>query len=69
MKNIGIRVNFDLERYCPGETTNGTEGSRFGFNYENKSLENAINKIKLLKNIKLNGIHMHVSTKTKFKYI
>ena len=49
MKNIGIRVNFDLERYCPGETTNGTEGSRFGFNYENKSLENAINKIKLLK--------------------
>ena len=26
----GLRVNFDLEKACPGDTVPGTEGGRFG---------------------------------------
>lgn len=33
-KNIGLRVNFDLEKMCPGQTAGGKEGSRFGLSYE-----------------------------------
>lgn len=62
---IGLRVNFDLESYCPGETIMGDEPGRFGFNIENGSLERAINILKKYKNIKVEGIHLHNSTKTK----
>ena len=32
---VGMRVNFNLEAMCPGETTAGMEASRFGFFVEN----------------------------------
>lgn len=61
---IGLRVNFDLEALCPGETTAGEEGSRFGFSYEKGELQNAI--LRLRKNgIKIAGLHLHTSTKTR----
>ncbi len=62
---VGIRVNFDLEAYCPGETVMGQEGGRFGFCYENGELERAIDYINKLKNVKLVGLHLHSSTKTR----
>lgn len=62
---IGIRVNFDLEHYCPGETSGGQEGSRFGFCYENGELEKAVKRIKAMGNIQIRGIHLHNSTKTR----
>lgn len=62
---IGIRVNFDLEKVCPGETPNGKLGSRFGINYENGELEEVINILKQMKNIKINGLHLHNSSKTR----
>lgn len=71
-KNVGIRINFDLEKLCPNETTAGESVSRFGIDSESKDLEYAI---ELLKNNGLNrvGLHMHTSTKTRsievFKHI
>lgn len=61
---IGIRINFDVEKYCPGESQCGDEGGRFGFCYENGAFEEAIKCLR--KNgIKLSGIHLHTSSKTR----
>lgn len=62
---VGIRVNLDLEKECPGETSVGDEGSRFGFSLENGDLEKAIDIINGLKNIKIVGIHLHHTAKTR----
>lgn len=62
---VGIRINFDLEAYCPGETTMEFEGGRFGFCYENGELEKVISHLHSLKNIYIAGIHLHSSTKTR----
>ncbi|MCR4639492.1 pyridoxal-dependent decarboxylase [Ruminococcus sp.] len=61
---IGIRVNFELEKYCPGQTQCGEDGGRFGFCYENGSLEKAIKRIEE-KGVKVVGLHLHVSSKTR----
>lgn len=61
---LGIRVNFDLEALCPGETTVGKEVGRFGFCLENGEFSKAIN---LCKNngITIKGIHLHTSTSSR----
>lgn len=61
---VGVRVNFELEKYCPGQTQCGEEGGRFGFCYENGSLESAIKRIEE-KGVKVIGLHLHVSSKTR----
>ena len=61
---VGIRVNFDLYSYCPGQTQCGEEGERFGFCYENDELKRAINKIES-KGVRLSGIHLHKSSKSR----
>ncbi len=57
-------MNFDLEKYCPGHSQCGTEGGRFGFCYENGELLKAIESIQA-KGIRIAGIHLHVSSKTR----
>lgn len=61
---VGIRVNFDLETDCPGQTQCGEEGERFGFCYENGELKRAIDRI-ISKDIRIAGIHLHKSSKTR----
>lgn len=61
---IGLRVNFDLEKECPNETTAGQEVSRFGFCVENGDLEKAIYELNIMQ-IQLNGLHLHYSSKTR----
>lgn len=61
---VGIRVNFDLESKCPGQTQCGKEGERFGFCYENGELKKAIEDIEK-KGIKVVGLHLHKSSKTR----
>lgn len=65
MWKIGLRINFDLESYCPGETIMGSQPSRFGFNIENGSLEKALVKLRKLPHVEIAGFHAHYSTKTK----
>lgn len=61
---IGIRVNFCLEEYCPGESQCGDEDGRFGFSYETGELEEAIQFFSKY-NIPLSGLHIHCSSKTR----
>lgn len=61
---IGLRINFDLEKECPGETTSGEVPGRFGICLENGDVHKAV--IMLAKaGIKVKGIHMHASTKSR----
>jgi len=62
---VGIRVNFELEKYCPNESAMGNEGGRFGFCYENGELKRAIDYIGTLSHVSLTGLHLHCSTKTR----
>ncbi len=62
---VGLRVNFDLEAACPGDTVSGEEGGRFGYSYENGALKSVIDRIRKLDNVKIAGLHMHNSTYTR----
>lgn len=61
---VGIRVNFDLESKCPGQTQCGENEERFGFCYENGELKRVIKAIEG-KGIKVSGLHLHKSSKTR----
>lgn len=61
---IGLRVNFDMESECVGETQCGSEDGRFGFCYENGELEQALIFLKNRK-IPVSGLHLHCSSKTR----
>lgn len=63
--NVGLRVNFNLEELCPNETAMGDEGGRFGFSIENGDFYRIVSELNKLHNIKVAGIHMHNSTKTR----
>lgn len=62
---VGVRVNFDLEKKCPGETSFGKAGSRFGFSFENGSFNEAIKILNSIRNVKVVGIHIHNTAKTR----
>lgn len=61
---IGLRVNFNLEEMCPGETSAGEEGSRFGFSYETGEFAWALQRLKDM-GVALSGLHLHVGSKTR----
>lgn len=61
---IGVRINFDIERYCPNHSACGEEGGRFGFCYENGEFEKVLCTIKG-KGFDVTGIHLHTSSKTR----
>lgn len=61
-RSLGVRVNFDLEKICPTETTCGDKyTTRFGICLENGDFEKALILMKK-NNIFLSGLHMHTST-------
>lgn len=62
--NLGIRVNFDVEKMCPGQSQCAEEGGRFGFCFENGELKRAIDRIHG-KGFKIRGIHLHTSSKSR----
>ena len=62
---VGLRINFDLETACPGETIPGKEPGRFGFNIENGDFIRAIDELKSIAGVEIIGIHAHHSTRTK----
>lgn len=62
--NVGLRVNFCLEEFCPGESQCGLDDGRFGFSYEKQELKKAIDFF-VRYNIPLSGLHLHCSSKTR----
>lgn len=65
---IGLRVNFDLEKVCPGETTAGDQVNRFGICYENGEVKRAVTLLKE-NSINVAGLHMHSSTETRSLHV
>lgn len=59
---VGLRLNFDLEASCPGESMAGDEGVRFGFCLENGTFEQAVEDLRQA-GIEPAGIHAHFSTR------
>lgn len=62
---VGIRVNFDLEKMCPGETTMGEVSGRFGFCYETGKFAEALNILRSLPRVSIAGLHLHSSSKSR----
>lgn len=62
---VGLRVNPDIEYSFPGESKGGRYGSRFGFSEENGELAEAIEMLMKCPNVKINGLHLHISTKNR----
>lgn len=63
-RSVGIRINFDIEKMCPGQSQCAEEGGRFGFCYENGELSKVIQKLRE-KKVKISGIHLHTSSKSR----
>lgn len=63
--HVGIRVNFNLEKLCPGETTMGEAGGRFGFSYENGVFARVTERVRRIPNVRIAGLHLHSSSKSR----
>lgn len=63
-RSVGIRINFDIEKKCPGQSQCADEGGRFGFCYENGEFAKAVHTLQK-KDIKISGIHLHTSSKSR----
>ncbi len=61
---VGLRVNFDIEKMCPGQSQCPNDGGRFGFCYENGELSKTITLLQE-KKTKIVGIHLHTSSKSR----
>ena len=60
----GVRVNFDLEALCPGETTCEGIPGRFGICLENGDFAQALKMLEQSR-IPLAGLHLHQSSKSR----
>lgn len=61
---VGVRINFDIEKMCPGQSQCPEDGGRFGFCYENGEFAKVIDVLRH-KNVKVAGIHLHTSSKSR----
>ncbi|WP_432789960.1 hypothetical protein QYM46_17295 [Brevibacterium sp. K11IcPPYGO002] len=59
----GLRVNWDLEARCAGESTLPGSSSRFGFNDDNGELGRAITMLESA-GVRVAGLHMHRNSRT-----
>ncbi|HJE15949.1 MAG TPA: hypothetical protein K8W17_07715 [Lapidilactobacillus dextrinicus] len=59
---VGIRLQIDIETFCPGESAMGELGGRFGFQLAELS---DILKILTDSRVQLAGLHLHCSSKTR----
>ncbi len=63
---IGVRVNFDMtceDGFSP--RPDGKPYSRFGFCFEDGTLDKALSTIKEIENVSVDGLHGHASTTTR----
>ncbi|MCM1088596.1 MAG: hypothetical protein NC419_10590 [Muribaculaceae bacterium] len=63
--SVGVRVNFNLEKMCPGETTMGEISGRFGFCYETGKFAEALFALQKIPNVSVVGLHLHSSSKSR----
>lgn len=63
-RNVGVRVNFNIEKMCPGQSQCADEGGRFGFCYENGEFAKVLNTLQM-NGANVVGIHLHTSSKSR----
>lgn len=62
---VGLRVNLNLQEISPEDCKKEEDYSRFGFSSENKEFVEAVKCINELDNVKLSGLHLHRTSKTR----
>ena len=62
---VGIRINADIESLSPNEELLEEDGGRFGYCLENGTVAQVVERIKSMPNVKLSGLHLHSSTKSR----
>ena len=62
---VGLRVNLNLLEISPEDCKDKEDYSRFGFSSENNEFAEAVNCINELDNVKLSGLHLHRTSKTR----
>lgn len=61
---VGLRINWDMESRCPGESVTGEdEDGRFGFNAENGEFCQALSELTEA-GVRIAGLHMHRNSLT-----
>lgn len=60
--NVGIRLSINISKVSPEDADGDDDFSRFGFSNDTDEFELALNKIRTLPNVKLNGLHIHRTT-------
>lgn len=62
---VGLRVNFDIDSLLPDDIGCAPYGTRFGFSVEKGALERAIAELEACDNVRIAGLHMHSTSKTR----
>jgi diaminopimelate decarboxylase len=62
---VGIRLNVNISMISPDDAKHDDDDSRFGFSAENNEFEDAINDICSIGHVKLTGVHIHRTSKTR----
>ncbi|MBY4796991.1 hypothetical protein K6V98_01235 [Collinsella sp. AGMB00827] len=63
---VGFRINIALEEYSPaGTTASKKRKGRFGFSYEDGSVQRVLDRLRAMNNVVVHGLHMHVTTLTR----
>lgn len=63
--SIGLRVNLNLMDISPEDCKEKELYSRFGFSINNNEFEEALRRIRECDNVKLAGLHLHRTSKTR----
>ncbi|MGO1944230.1 MAG: hypothetical protein ACTH1Z_07485 [Ancrocorticia sp.] len=58
---VGVRVNWDVDAECPGDTTSGAAGLRFGFDVSNGDLASVLDSLKE-QGVSVAALHLHVTS-------
>lgn len=62
---VGLRVNIDLNTVAPGDVRSGDGYSRFGFSFESGELQAAVERVALLPNVRVAGLHVHRTSRSR----
>ena len=62
---VGLRINVDFTQLVPDEVPADAEGSRFGYAEDGGSLTDAVRRLKALPCVRIAGLHLHSSTKSR----
>lgn len=63
--SVGLRVNLNLMEISPEDCKDKEDYSRFGFSVENNEFSDAVHFLNELGNVKLSGLHLHRTSKTR----